>query len=175
MTQVEQLAAFVAWTTYEELSEDACQALKIRVLDSPGCSIAALYGPPIGMIRTQLEDFGGKPLVMLIEDGKNAPDRAAFYNAALVHYLDYNDSYLAKGETCHPSDNLGAVLEAVRRETNEEMPCRIRIVLKNGQTFSAEKQDYARSGYSMLIIVKWFSLNAYALAFGSPNACGGVS
>jgi 2-methylcitrate dehydratase len=32
------------------------------------------------------------------------------YNGALVRYLDFNDSYLAKGETCHPSDNLGAVL-----------------------------------------------------------------
>jgi 2-methylcitrate dehydratase len=29
-----------------------------------------------------------------------------------VRYLDFNDSYLAKGETCHPSDNLGAVLAA---------------------------------------------------------------
>jgi 2-methylcitrate dehydratase len=28
----------------------------------------------------------------------------------MVRYLDFNDSYLAPGETCHPSDNLGAVL-----------------------------------------------------------------
>ncbi|MGE5264226.1 MAG: MmgE/PrpD family protein, partial [Acidobacteriota bacterium] len=27
-------------------------------------------------------------------------------------YLDFNDGYLARGETCHPSDNLGAVLAA---------------------------------------------------------------
>jgi 2-methylcitrate dehydratase len=30
----------------------------------------------------------------------------------LIRYLDFNDSYLAKGETCHPSDNLGAILTA---------------------------------------------------------------
>jgi 2-methylcitrate dehydratase len=30
----------------------------------------------------------------------------------LVYFLDFNDSYIAKGETCHPSDNLGAVLAA---------------------------------------------------------------
>jgi 2-methylcitrate dehydratase len=41
---------------------------------------------------------------------RSAP--AAFYNAALLGYLDFNDSYLAKGETCHPSDNLGAILAA---------------------------------------------------------------
>ena len=45
--------------------------------------------------------------------GTSSPDRAAFYNSALVRYLDYNDSYLSKGQTCHPSDNLGAVLSAV--------------------------------------------------------------
>lgn len=37
-------------------------------------------------------------------------DRAAFYNGALVRYLAFNDSYLAKGETCHPSDNLAPIL-----------------------------------------------------------------
>ena len=48
----------------------------------------------------------------MIGGNKTAPDRAAFYNGALVRYLDYNDSYLAERETCHPSDNLAAVLAA---------------------------------------------------------------
>ena len=112
MTQVEELAAFVVQTTYENLSNAARQELKIRVLDALGCAIGALDGPPIKMLQAQLEDFGGNPLVTLIGGGKSAPDRAALYNSALVRYLDYNDSYLAKGETCHPSDNLGAVLAA---------------------------------------------------------------
>jgi 2-methylcitrate dehydratase len=112
MTQVEQLAAFVVRMTFADLSEEARQQLKIRILDALGCAIGALEGPPIKMLRAQLEDFGGKPLVTLIGGGKTAPDRAALYNSALVRYLDYNDSYLAKKETCHPSDNLGAVLAA---------------------------------------------------------------
>jgi 2-methylcitrate dehydratase len=112
MTQVEQLAAFVVRATYEDLSEVARQELKIHVLDTLGCAIGALKGPPIKMLEAQLEDFGGNPLVTLIGGGKTAPDRAALYNAALVRYLDFNDSYLAKYETCHPSDNLGAVLAA---------------------------------------------------------------
>jgi 2-methylcitrate dehydratase len=33
-------------------------------------------------------------------------------NGALVRYLDFSDSYLAPGETCHPSDNFAAVLAA---------------------------------------------------------------
>src|SRR5207302_10014221 len=48
----------------------------------------------------------------LIGAGKSAPDRAAFYNGALVRYLDFNDSFLSKGETGHPSDNLAPVLAA---------------------------------------------------------------
>jgi len=35
----------------------------------------------------------------LIGGGRTAPDRAAFYNTALVRYLDFNDSFLASGET----------------------------------------------------------------------------
>jgi 2-methylcitrate dehydratase len=112
MTQVEQLANFVERMTYEDLSEEARQQLKIRILDALGCAIGALEGPPIKMLRAQLEDFGGEPLVTLIGGGKTAPDRAALYNSALVRYLDYNDSYIAPKETCHPSDNLGAVLAA---------------------------------------------------------------
>jgi 2-methylcitrate dehydratase len=112
MTQVEQLAAFAVQTRYEDLSEQARHQLKIRILDALGCAFGALEGPPIKMLRSQLEDFGGRPLVSLIGGNKTAPDRAAFYNSALVRYLDYNDSYIAKKETCHPSDNLGAVLAA---------------------------------------------------------------
>ncbi len=112
MSQVEQLATFVVRMTYADLSEEAQQQLKIRLLDALGCAIGALDGPPIKMLRSQLEDFGGRPLATLIGGGKTAPDRAAFYNAALVRYLDYNDSYIAAKETCHPSDNVGAILAA---------------------------------------------------------------
>src|SRR5579864_8343566 len=112
MTQVEQLAAFVVQARYEDLSDEARRELKMHVLDALGCAIGALKGPPIKMLEAQLADFGGNPLATLIGGGKTAPDRAALYNAALVRYLDYNDSYLAKKETCHPSDNLGAVLAA---------------------------------------------------------------
>lgn len=112
MSMVEELAAFVVRARYEDLSEEArCQA-KIRVLDALGCAIGALDGEPIKAIREQTEDFGENSQCTLIGGGRTAPDRAAFYNSALVRYLDFNDGYLAKGETCHPNDNLGAVLAA---------------------------------------------------------------
>ena len=112
MTHAEQLAAFVVRASYDDLSETARQQLKIRVLDGLGCAIAALQGEPIRLLKAQIEEFDGAKHCTLIGGGKAAPDRSALYNSALVRYLDFNDSYLAKGETCHPSDNLGAVLAA---------------------------------------------------------------
>ncbi len=112
MTQVQELAKFVVRSSFDALSNESKQELKIRVLDSLGCAIGALPAGPIRMLRTQNEDFGGNRLCTMIGGGKTAPDRAAFYNGALVRYLDFMDSYLAKGETCHPCDNIGAILAA---------------------------------------------------------------
>jgi 2-methylcitrate dehydratase len=112
MTLVEEMAAFVAKVSYDNLSPTEQDDLRVRVLDSIGCAIGALDGEPIKLLLAQSEDFGGTSRCSLIGGGMSAPDRAAFVNSALVRYLDFNDSYLAKGETCHPSDNLGSVLAA---------------------------------------------------------------
>ncbi len=112
MTHAERLAAFVVRASYDDLSEAARQQLKIRVLDSLGCAIGALDGDPIRRLRAHIDEFDGAQHCTLIGGGRTAPDRAALYNGALVRYLDFNDSYLAPGETCHPSDNVGAVLAA---------------------------------------------------------------
>jgi 2-methylcitrate dehydratase len=110
MSMVDELAAFVVSADYSQLSEAARIQTKIRILDALGCAFGALDAPMIQTIAAQTDDFGGNPRCTLIGGKKTAPDRAAFYNSALVRFLDFNDSYLAKGETCHPSDNLGAVL-----------------------------------------------------------------
>jgi len=112
MPLVMELAEFVSRRSYEDLSENARQQLKVRVLDSLACAVGALEGEPVKRVREQVEDFGGNPRCTLIGGRRTSPDRAAFYNGALVRYLDFNDSYLARHETCHPSDNLGAVLAA---------------------------------------------------------------
>jgi len=115
MTQLQALSEFVQQHGYEDLSAAAVDQLKIRVLDALGCALGALNGEPIRMLRGYLAEVGGEPRATLIGAGRSSVDRAAFYNAALVRYLDYNDSYLAPGETCHPSDNLAPVLAAAER------------------------------------------------------------
>jgi 2-methylcitrate dehydratase len=112
VTAVARLARFVVERSWDDLSEGARQELKLRVLDALGCALGALEAPPVRAIRAQLDDFGGRPLCTLIGGGRTSPDRTALYNGALVRYLDFNDSYFAAGETCHPSDNLAPVLAA---------------------------------------------------------------
>lgn len=111
-TLAEELAAFAARASWDDLSKEAREALKIRILDALGCAIGAIDTEPVRAVHAQVEEFGGRPLCTLIGGGRSAPDRAALYNGTLVRYLDFNDSYLAPGETCHPSDSLGAVLAA---------------------------------------------------------------
>jgi 2-methylcitrate dehydratase len=112
MTAVARLARFVAERSWEDLSDEARRELKIRVLDALGCALGAIDARPVAVIRAQVDEFGGRPLCTLVGGGQTAPDRAALYNGALVRYLDFNDSYFAPGETCHPSDNLAPVLAA---------------------------------------------------------------
>jgi 2-methylcitrate dehydratase len=99
--------------TWERLGGEAREALRLRVLDSLGCAIAALDSDVVRAVRGVVAELGGRPLCTLIGGGRTAPDRAALHNSAAVRYLDFNDSFMAPGETCHPSDNLGAVLAAV--------------------------------------------------------------
>ena len=112
VTAVGRLGQFVVERSWGDLSDGARHELKIRVLDSLGCAFGALGAPPVEAVRAQVDDFGGRPLSTLIGGGASGPDRAALYNGALVRYLDFNDSYFAPGETCHPSDNLAPVLAA---------------------------------------------------------------
>jgi 2-methylcitrate dehydratase len=112
LSQVEQMAEFVDRARFETLGSNTCQQLKIRILDSLGCSLGALHAEPVRMIRGYINEMGSGGSCTLIGGGSADVDRAALYNSALIRYLDFNDSYLAKGETCHPSDNLGAILAA---------------------------------------------------------------
>jgi 2-methylcitrate dehydratase len=112
LTEVQKLAAFIDAADFRKISSTAVEQLKIRVLDTLGVAVAALNAPPMRAIRKLTESLGGSGDATLIGGDRSAIDRAAFHNIALSRYLDFMDSYLAPGETCHPSDNIGAVLAA---------------------------------------------------------------
>ena len=109
---VEELADWAYSRSWRDLSAQARSALKERVLDAVGCAVGAMSTEPMQAIHKLTADVGGSPMATLLGGGRTAPDRAAFFNGAAIRYLDFNDSYLAKGETCHPSDNVAPVLAA---------------------------------------------------------------
>ena len=111
MTTTAELAAFVTDTDFDDLSPDAVEATKRRVLDSLGIALGAVGSEATEAVRatvTELDADG--PCRLWATDAGASPPEATMYNTALVRYLDYMDSFLAPGETPHPSDNIAAAV-----------------------------------------------------------------
>lgn len=108
----DRLARYSRNLRYEDLPGAVVHEAKRRILDSLGCALGAWNAPPCRIARRIAQS-------VKVADGatlwgtrhRTLPDLAAFANGALVRYLDFNDTYLAK-EPAHPSDNLAAVLAA---------------------------------------------------------------
>ncbi|MDQ6732645.1 MAG: MmgE/PrpD family protein [Nitrospirota bacterium] len=105
-----RLAEYAQSLRYGDLSPAVVHEVKRRVLDSIGCAMSAFHAPPCRIARSLAQS-------VKVADGatvwgtthRTLPDLATFANGALVRYLDFNDTYLAK-EPAHPSDNIAAVL-----------------------------------------------------------------
>jgi 2-methylcitrate dehydratase len=112
---VERIAAFAAAAQPEQLTSDIRRIFKRNILDSVGCAIAALPGPPFKVLREQFKEYRAPGRCTLIGGGKTSADQAALFNSGLVRYVDLLDSYMSPGGLCHPSDNFGAVLAAAEQ------------------------------------------------------------
>jgi 2-methylcitrate dehydratase len=110
MTQVEGLAKYAARASFADLSAESRRQLPIHILDSLGCCIAALGAGPVQACREQVAEFGGTGPCALIGGGRANPIYAAFWQTALVRYVDFMDNFLAPTETCHTADNFGVAL-----------------------------------------------------------------
>ena len=167
MSEVETLAFFVTRASFDALSPQAREQLKVRILDALGCAIGALGGEPVRMIRDLTMELGGTERCTMIGGGATAPDRAALMNGFLVRYLDFNDSYLAPGETCHPSDSLAAILAACQYA---ERPGRDLLV-----SLAVAYQVQCRLSDEAPVRAKGFDhtvQGAYAVAAGAARALG---
>src|SRR5271155_2182523 len=69
---IERIAAFAAATRPESLTPDIRQLFKRNILDSLGCAIAALPGPPFRALREQLEEYRAPGRCTLIGGGKTS-------------------------------------------------------------------------------------------------------
>ena len=111
MTTTAELADFALSVEYDDLAEDVREELKKRVLDSVGIAVGAMGADPVEAVRRTVEaETAAGPARLWGTDESVAPSGAATYNTALTRYLDFMDSFLAPGETPHPSDNIGSVV-----------------------------------------------------------------
>ena len=110
-SQAEGIAKFAHNVTYEDLTPERRERLKISILDSLACAISAIGAAPIKAYLAQAKEFGGSDArCTLIGGGKANVVYASAYNTAVIRYIDFMDSYFAVGGLCHPSDNVAAVL-----------------------------------------------------------------
>ncbi len=106
----DRLAEYTKSLRYEDLPPAAVHEVKRRLLDSLGCAFGAWNATPCRIARKLARSVKlAHGATLWGTSHKTVPDLATFANGALVRYLDFNDTYLAK-EPAHPSDNIAAVL-----------------------------------------------------------------
>ncbi|MCX2818958.1 MmgE/PrpD family protein [Haladaptatus sp. F3-133] len=111
MATTQELAEFVQAVEAENFSNDTREELKKRVLDSVGIGIDALGYDAVESVHGTVRHANpGGDCTLWGRDETASPVGAAMHNTALTRYLDFMDSFLAPGETPHPSDNIGAIV-----------------------------------------------------------------
>ncbi|MFC7135402.1 MULTISPECIES: MmgE/PrpD family protein [Salinibaculum] len=111
MTTTAELADFALSVDYDELSAEVRDEIKKRVLDSIGIAVGAMEATPTAQVRATVTELEGDGSCRLWGSEQTAsPVGAAMYNTSLTRYLDFMDSFLAPGETPHPSDNIAGII-----------------------------------------------------------------
>jgi 2-methylcitrate dehydratase PrpD len=102
------IAAFVADTPFEDIPAPALDGVKLSILDTLGCALAALGQPVARDLLAYTRELGGKPVATVLGSGgyRTSAPAAAFANACLSNILDL-DGFLHA-----PTYTLPAVLAA---------------------------------------------------------------
>lgn len=114
-TLAEQLAAFAAGTSFEDLPGDVVESVKMRVLDTLGIAVAAAPLDTSRAARDWAKEQGGVARASAVGVERRLPaNLAAFVNGVLAHSLDYDDTHLPS--VLHPSASVvPAALAAAER------------------------------------------------------------
>lgn len=108
--QTQQMAAFALQAQWAQIPEGTVDQLKKHLLDSVGSMVFALPTRTMQRLYRQIRFFGeGGPCLTPVA-GPIALDRAAQLYTALIRFPDFMDNFLGKKATCHPADNIGALL-----------------------------------------------------------------
>jgi 2-methylcitrate dehydratase len=111
----ERLANYTSSLSYHDLPNDVIHAARQRLVDTIGCALGAIDSEPVRSIRSYLATLPEGASTILFDRMKVTPDAAAFLNATMVRFLDYNDGYFSL-EPGHSSDNIPACLAVAQAE-----------------------------------------------------------
>jgi 2-methylcitrate dehydratase len=126
----EQLAAYAASLSYDDLDEETIETVRTHLADALGCGVAALDEKPVAIARkVALANGGdGARASVLGSRRRTSPELATFANGAAIRYYDLNDVYAGK-EIGHPSDNVSACLAQAQAEQAHGRELIVAIVL----------------------------------------------
>lgn len=113
MEQTFQIARFALGTGFQDIPPDIIDQLKRHLLDSLGSAIHAVRRPTIQKLIRQIRSLDGGGTCAIPGPDHTTVDRAAQVYTALIRYPDFMDNFLGKEATCHPSDNIGALMALV--------------------------------------------------------------
>ena len=106
----EHISTYAARLTFDDLTAEAVDGMKRRLVDSIGCGLGGFPGEPVGMARELAREVVGDPPAHVWFTGETTtPEMATFVNGMMLRYLDFNDTYMAR-EGGHPSDIVAPVL-----------------------------------------------------------------
>lgn len=106
-----KIAEFALDTSLDDFGDELVREAELRVLDSVGCAVGAFAGDTGKALRDCFGDrTGGAEATILGTDDAVSVEHAAFVNAAMVRYLDFNDCYTNRHGGGHPSDHVPGLL-----------------------------------------------------------------
>ena len=160
----ERLAAYADGLRYDDLDAATIERVKMHLIDSIGCGLAAFDEKPVRICREVVLASGGGGATVIGTKRRVAPDLAAFANCAAFRYLDLNDAYVGR-ITGHPSDDIAACLAVAEAEHASVQELITSIVLAyeiNCRLIDAFDVSMGVRGWDVPVL----SLPAIALAAG---------
>lgn len=112
----QKLVEFTTRLRHTDLSANAIEAAKARILSSIAVSLAAYDMAPVRIVRKLVQPVAGGPAARIFGSlAATTPDMAAFVNSAMVRCLDMSDTYVMSAVS-HPADALPAILAVAEAE-----------------------------------------------------------
>lgn len=109
---VDALCSFATQLSYDDIPAETIETAKLRLFDSIAVGLLSLEEDPVRrLISHSATKHGSEEASILGTDRDASLEYAAFANAGMIRYLDWNDTYLT-AEAAHPSGNIGAILAA---------------------------------------------------------------